>query len=179
MFLKISYFYIINYIFMRGAVMFNSKGQAFSVFNLLIAAVVALAILGLLMSVMGMIDFSTKTNPIDVAKSKLRDAQTNSYTPYPEEVIFNKKNNLITKAAITEILNTENLVLSCSSSLPQTFVCTDTSIKYSGTQDKKVNLLAICGTEADKITTTVADMGVDPPSANNQFSCYLILYPYG
>ncbi len=164
--------------------MLNNKGQAFSVFQLLIAAVVALAILGLLMSVMGMIDFSSNTNPAEVAKNLLKDAQNNAYNPYTGEGVFSNK-DVISRAALATDLQTgsEKIFLYIVGDELSGFDnSSETMITYTGTE-KKVNLLAICGTDVDSLEEVVdgilSQAGESNPGLDGDgFSCHLIVYPY-
>jgi hypothetical protein len=61
--------------------LFNQKGQAFSVFKLLIAAVVAVTILMILMSIIGGIDVFSTSDPQDEAIKKLGNGLQSLGTP--------------------------------------------------------------------------------------------------
>ncbi len=67
----------LNAQYMRGVfLMLNQKGQAFSVFELMIAAIVAVAILFLLLQIIGGINTSTNSSPKDAITNALLSAKT-------------------------------------------------------------------------------------------------------
>lgn len=127
----------------------SKKGQSSSVFNLLIAALVSLAILGLLLSVLGGLDiFSTGSNPTDTAVKLLNNAGQTNYSPYSDTVTLSKKYNTIPAKALSEKLTIgESIYI---------FNCTEDDLgnlgngktdllQYKGSADKKYTATAICG----------------------------------
>jgi len=82
--------------------MINNKGQAFSVFKILIAAIVALAVLGLLMNIMGLIDFNPSNEPETAAKELVKTAYSNQFSLKSKVVTFDEEHNIIIPEHITK-----------------------------------------------------------------------------
>jgi len=79
----------------------NQKGQAFDTFKLLIAAIIAIAILGILLSILNIVQFPWQSDPtketinsISTALSSYATAQTTT------KVVFNSSKDTLTNAAI-------------------------------------------------------------------------------
>lgn len=85
---------------------FGEKGQAFSTFKLLIAAIVAVVILMILLSVLGFIDFSPRNQPIVSAADSLKQAyQTPSELVTSQRVTFTRTNNTLARLTVVERAN--------------------------------------------------------------------------
>lgn len=82
--------------------MFNNKGQAASTFQLLIAAIVAMAILGVLMGVLGGLAWEVTKDPEEGAESVLKEAVKDPFSiKGPEEVLFDRDHSIIDVTALT------------------------------------------------------------------------------
>lgn len=81
----------------------KSKGQAFSTFQLLIAAVVALALLGVLMPIIMQALGFIQSDPVSAAKTTLRSAFDSPGTVQATEAVtFSSKNREISAEGITD-----------------------------------------------------------------------------
>jgi len=81
----------------------GERGQAFSTFKLLIAAIVAVVILMILLSVLGFIDFSPRNQPDVSAADALEDAYNNkSKLVTTQKVTFTQANNTLARLSIVE-----------------------------------------------------------------------------
>jgi len=80
----------------------NKKGQAFSTFQLLIAAVVAVVILVILLSILKIIDPWSLFfgDPIQVTSNAVRDAVSTQLTPITTKVVRLTENYTLTSKAI-------------------------------------------------------------------------------
>gem|GEM_PF-648259 len=97
--------------------MMNSKGQAFSTFQLLISAIIALTILVILLGVLGIIPglFNISQNPIDAMVNKLKDATTKLATPvHGGKVTFKPEVGIVTS---------ENLATTADVGLEKEQIC--------------------------------------------------------
>ena len=84
----------------------GEKGQAFSTFKLLIAAIVAVVILMILLSILGYINFSPRNQPIVSAADALKSAyQTPSQLVTSQKVTFTKTNNTLARLTVVERAN--------------------------------------------------------------------------
>ncbi|MFH1587760.1 MAG: hypothetical protein ABIA76_00285 [Candidatus Diapherotrites archaeon] len=79
----------------------NDKGQASSVFNILIAGVVALAILGILMMLLGGV-VNIQGNAVDTAQEQLNKAYRTPYVVHKsgQAITFNKNDGGLSSKAI-------------------------------------------------------------------------------
>ncbi len=84
----------------------GERGQAFSTFKLLIAAIVAVVILMILLSILGYINFSPRNQPIVSAADSLKAAyQTPSELVTSQKVTFTKSNNTLSRLTVVERAN--------------------------------------------------------------------------
>ena len=95
--------------------MLNARGQAYSTFKLLIAAIVAIAILTILFSIIGVIPSMGQTDPADAAATKLKDAAAGSLAT---ELVSNK---VVFKDGMT--LNSISIVEKSGVALTKEQVC--------------------------------------------------------
>jgi len=128
--------------------MYNEKGQAFSVFNLLIAAVVSLAILGLLMSIMGGIGgIGGGTAPDKAAKNLIEDAFNSDFQEQYDDVTFTDKIKIraVALEASSSIL-AEEVGFCISDELPEgLFEANDSYLEYTKDTKYDAKLMAYCG----------------------------------
>jgi hypothetical protein len=155
----------------------DNKGQSSSVFNLLIAALVSLAILGLLLSVLGGINPFTDKNPSEVAITQLKNAQQNPYSAYSDEIKFSKKYPSLNTTSLSEKLDVgeDGVGLKVCGDVSEDFEPNEgENIRYSGTADKKYTATAICGTadleEKHGVPTDCGSL-----STEDQFKCYIVI----
>ncbi len=159
--------------------MFDNKGQSSSVFNLLIAALVSLAILGLLLSILGGIDFSQGQNPTDTVKKLVQNASNNAYSPFTEVITFSKKYSTVPAQAIiakTDVGNALQFV-SCLENNDSTLgLDVQTGlVKYGGTSSAKYTATAVCGENVDSASSGLPASCSLPASGYN---CFVAFYDY-
>ena len=136
--------------------MLNQKGQAFSVFNLLIAAVVAVVLLALLLSILAQIvpPGSSQDPPI-AAASIVKDAVSNKASlQQTSEVIFVTNTSLNRRALALETegkINDNEVCVGISTDDFQDsdnedvwFVNDSTSITYKGSDRRRAHIMVIC-----------------------------------
>ncbi len=129
--------------------MFNSSGQASSVFNILIAGVVALAILGILMSLLGGVA-PIQGKVIDTAQELLKDAYSTPYTIHTSSkpVIFDKGVSLTRKAITSKNKSLVPEQVCFSGGTKESFFDADrlpNTLKYKRSSSKELTLSAYCG----------------------------------
>jgi len=135
--------------------LFNQKGQASSVFQLLIAAIVAVVILTILMGVLGGIGGIGQNSPKDEAKNALKNASSSLGTPITKTVTFSKADGVVSARTISETseagIPPENICL--SKGYYETGGLFDgpsaggefgKALSYLGSSNLKVNLIGIC-----------------------------------
>lgn len=129
--------------------MFNQKGQGSSVFQLLIAAVVALAILGVLLSIIGGLP-NVNQDPIKAARTALKDAVTTQGAPaYSPKVTLTEAKTIFTSRAVTpEDLGVppERVCVGVEKSLKSSFKETTPGkiLTYKGSGSLQVVIGALC-----------------------------------
>jgi len=158
------------------------RGQSSSVFNLLIAALVSLAILGLLLSVLGGIDFGGTSNPTDVSIKLLKNASQTNFNPQTDTITLSKKYNTITTKALASKLDVGEDIQIIKCIDDDSVDISETLLKYSGSADKKFTATAICG---DGEIDPEQDAGISqnencesPSNDNDGFGCYLFIRPF-
>lgn len=136
----------------------NKKGQASSTFQLLIAAIVALAILGVLISVIGGLDIGTD-KPDQVTNALLR-TQVN----YPGVInctnaIKFKRNSSIGAEGLVENtgLDPEQIFISNAvDEIPNFRVISNSILTYNGSSDKKISVCIVCSKDGSTgLTNTI------------------------
>ncbi len=157
----------------------GQKGQSSSVFNLLIAALVSLAILGLLLSIMGGLDlFGGGQKPQDIASNLLKNAQQNEYQPFTEKITFSKKNPTLTAKALGQKLSVgaDNVHFVYCNDLRSIDTSSEFILNYQGTANQDYYLTAICGYQD---IDGQAGVPSDCESQNSEnFACYLFVRKY-
>ena len=158
---------------------FGKKGQSSSVFNLLIAALVSLAILGLLLGVLGGLDlFGGGQKPGDTASKLLSDASNYRFSPYTDAIIFSKKYPVLTAKALGEKLDVGDNVFIKLCKDPQNVEASSDFklLNYKGTSNQKYYATAICGIGPVDASSGLPE-GCEPEDAT-VFSCYLFIRPF-
>ena len=135
--------------------MFDDKGQASSVFQLLIAAIVAVVILTILMGVLGGIGGIGQNSPLDGAKNILKNASSSQGTPITKTVTFSKADGVINSSTISK--TSEAGIPSSNICLSKGYYETgglfegpaaggefDKALSYLGSSNLKVDLIGIC-----------------------------------
>ena len=79
---------------------FNQSGQGSGVFQLLISAVVAMAILGVLLNILGVINVTGSQDASTTAKNTLEQAYNNIGTPKTSTKIQMKKDDIISSVGV-------------------------------------------------------------------------------
>ncbi|MDD4983372.1 MAG: hypothetical protein PHH82_00855 [Candidatus ainarchaeum sp.] len=144
--------------------MIGQRGQAFSVFKILIAAIVALAILGLLLNIMGLISFNPANEPETAVKDLVKKAYSSPYAPASSVVTFSYPDHYqITKAQIKEAasLTDEQIVFVSpnSQSISALFSAEDFSLKLENSvKSKEALLYVICGANPNDISQSVPEV---------------------
>lgn len=130
----------------------NSRGQAFSTFQLLIAAVVALAILVLLLNIIGSLPSINSQKPIKVASDLVAsqvnspaELRTSSSVPFGKEDSLNatsiaSQSGVVTNSQICiskgDHIDTDEFVLSSSGKV----------LTYNGSSALRVKISVLCDT---------------------------------
>lgn len=157
----------------------DNKGQGFSTFQLLIAAIVAIVILIILLAILRVIPgISSTGDPVQAASDKLKDASTKLSQHFKTDTVTFDKGTTMTAKAIVQAaevgLQENQLCLSLGDYGSDTSgVWTggiekgaSNQIGYTGSASKNVKLSVLCdvGTELeDDITTYYSgEAGLDP-----------------
>ncbi len=156
--------------------MFDNKGQSSSVFNLLIAALVSLAILGLLLSILGGIGTGSTDNPSKAANDIMKNASQNSYQPYSNTITFTKTYKSLSSKGLAEKLDIgqENIQIIPCVSDGQLNTSGANAVVYTGTASKKYTATAICGTDTITQAEGVPE-GCSELTPSGTFTCYLLI----
>ncbi len=164
----------------------NSRGQAFSTFQLLIAAVVALAILVLLLNIIGSLPTPGTTKPQSEAVNLIK-SQINSPSELrtsSNAVIFTREDSLNSKAVATAsgVLTSSQLCISMGDFFDEAgsdFVDTNPSvsgdiIQYSGSGQLRVKMSVICDTGTE-LSTDLQNNGIDDSTWMQSDKCQQLL----
>ncbi len=144
----------------------GEKGQASSVFNLLIAAVIAIAILVVLMQVLQIIPDFSGGDPTEQAASKVRDGVNLLGTPQIIENVNFKPNTVVSAGTIaskSNALSEGQVCVLISGSAPNETAFRDPTddgkiIRYDGALNQKVRLVVHCD-NSGKVEETLNDSG--------------------
>lgn len=143
---------------------FSQKGQAFDVFKLLIAAVVAGAILLILLQVLGALPGFENKVPNTTAANTVKSQVNNIGTPTTVKDVTFSENDALTASAIAEksgSLSREQICLVVSGKLPNKGKFsneTPAMIQYTGQSTQRTRLVVLCD-RAEDIGTTVESFG--------------------
>ena len=161
---------------------FDNKGQSSSVFNLLIAALVSLAILGLLLSVLGGIGFNSGKKPIDTTINLVKDAMNTPFSLRSETVTFTKTENSIPAKSVSQKTDVSDALtfLTCNDPANVTADAKN-GITFKGTSNQQNKVFVMCGegivsTDFTFPTTVGEGCGSDIQS-DPKFMCYVIITP--
>ncbi len=155
--------------------MFNQRGQGSSVFQLLIAAVVALAILGVLMQVLGLINVGVGQEPPKAASDMLKSAVASPATLKTSGTVSFKNGSALNVRAISIDAQTgvrpENLCLSLGDFENDNRGFEDLlgggqTIKYTGTANQNVKLDVLCDFGQDELEATLESYGLEDKTPN-------------
>jgi hypothetical protein len=140
--------------------MLNQKGQEFSVFKLLISAIVAIVILTLLLQILGIIDFNPNTDPANAAENLLKDIDSQVYTEKVSKKLDFKKENSISSLALADSvgLSSEQICLLLDSDLTSLGFSDNggtSLITYSGSSTVRVKLAGICSRSGNDIDSAI------------------------
>ena len=126
--------------------MLNERGQEFSVFKLLISAIVAIVILTLLLNILGIIDPNINTDPAEAAKNLLTSMDSSIFNQKISDSLDFSREHSINNAALAESvgLNSEQICLLASDNLPADFEGTGSRISRTGSSPQRVKLAGIC-----------------------------------
>ncbi|MBU1930051.1 hypothetical protein KJ972_00955 [Candidatus Micrarchaeota archaeon] len=134
----------------------NSKGQGSGVFQLLIAAVVALAILGVLLGIIGGLPPLGSQDPIEASRNGLKDAFTQVGSPQFSSKVTITKDTVFTPRGVAprELgISIDHVCVGVAKALGDSFSITDEftpdAIVYSGSRSLDVKIGAICETGDD------------------------------
>ena len=153
--------------------MTNQKGQAFDVFKLLIAAVIAIAILSLLMPIIGTIMGIFKNDPTEKAKAMLTDLYNKRSTPKETvEVTFDTSTPVISKEAVTvnTSLSPDQVCFSLGdyASASGEWEASTTKLRHVGPTGRNVRLGIECSLGIDALE---ADIDADFDGATLETDC--------
>ncbi len=143
----------------------NSKGQAYSVFKLLIAAVVAVSILMILFSILGGLDFFVTKDPMDEASKNVKKLVNELGIPKKiGKVTFQPESILAAKpiAEGTQELSSDQICVQIGDYDDDRFdVVTDgRSIRYTGSTTQATGLWIICS-RGKEIEQDIEDNGLE------------------
>ncbi len=156
----------------------NQKGQAFSVFQLLIAAIIALAILVFLLQIIGQLPGFGQVDPTEEAATKLKTASSRIGTPeITNRVTFeaNKPLSARTIASKTNQLSAGEICVTRGASETERFQVTSGSqgsgepyniLTYTGSQKIERRLYILCDIERE-ITQTKNDLSAAIPDSED------------
>ncbi|MBU1120386.1 hypothetical protein KJ660_00750 [Candidatus Micrarchaeota archaeon] len=133
---------------------FNERGQEFSVFKLLISAVVAVVILTMLLQIMGIIPSLGQADPTKESVSILKDAYNNRYNDFKSKAVTFTADQKINRKAIAEgtgLIGPEDLCLFLDGAYDNSvsWDLTDNYIQYTGGGQKQAFLAAYCDRGSD------------------------------
>ncbi|MBN1940856.1 MAG: hypothetical protein JW772_01605 [Candidatus Diapherotrites archaeon] len=129
---------------------FNRRGQAFDVFKLLIAAVVAVVILTLLLSIVGQIDIFGQGDPLKEGQTVLRDIVTKRTTPQNTKKVTFTPNYSINSSSLSEgtdgQVDEDAICVSAGDFIDDSSWTENNGrrVTYTGTGNKTVVLRGIC-----------------------------------
>ncbi|MFH1895789.1 MAG: hypothetical protein ABIJ74_04430 [archaeon] len=131
--------------------MLNQRGQEFSVFKLLISAIVAIVILTLLLQILGIINFNPNTDPANAAENLLKAIDSSPYQPKVTDRLDFTSENTINTASLAEStgLSRDQICLLVEDGLTGFNASTQNSISYTGSSTVRVKIVGICADQQD------------------------------
>lgn len=152
----------------------DSKGQAYSAFKLMIAAVVALAILGILMGILQTLPNMTQSQPSPAAIDLIKQAKNQYATPLVKAVTFSSKDKIIngkTVAGSSGGLSQDQICMSLgdapendSSGFSLIAGSKNHIIQYNGSTNKDMEIVVICDRTLDELDEDLTNFNYDMPS---------------
>ena len=143
----------------------NSKGQANSVFKILIAAVVAGAILMILMNTLNFIPSIGGEDPNSSATDRVKSSINTPGIPTFVDVTFSKDNSLNSKAIAlqSKVIDKERVCVLVSESAPNYDAFEDMNnkhlvVQYTGSYSVKTRLMVMCD-KGDELEFSIDDYG--------------------
>ncbi|MCR4335366.1 MAG: hypothetical protein NUV57_02405 [archaeon] len=139
----------------------DSKGQAYSVFKLLIAAIIAGAILVILLQVIGSINFLAGQDPNETAGSKVQTQINLVGSPgYVENVTFSNGSTLVSKTVAdkAKVLSADKVCVGVTPDMPNVKEFSvdgsedggfGKSVTYTGTFNQNSRLMVLCDQQRD------------------------------
>lgn len=105
------------------------KGQAFDTFQLMIAAVIAVAILGILLGIIGSINGNVTQKPVQVVKTLINNGLESPCAPMPSDTVNFKKNDGWVESTfeISSGSRASNVTTDCSNIDASLFTCGESS----------------------------------------------------
>ena len=137
----------------------NSKGQEFSVFKLLISAVIAVVILTLLLNILGLIGPIGQGDPRKESVEILKQAYNNRYSDYKTKAVTFSNNQKINTSGIATdsgVISASELCLVAQDSFraPNPNWTIDSSyIQYKGGGQKQAYFAAYCSSNGKALST--------------------------
>jgi len=150
----------------------NQKGQEFSVFKLLISAIVAIAILAILLSIIGN-PFDPRDNPADIAENLLKDANDKDYQEVVSKEIVFEKDHTISSRSLGDELNLERqqVCLNILDDLESKGFAVNAEkslISYSRDTGSRVKIVGLCGPKDSFVSDNLA--GDSPKLSDGGFN---------
>jgi hypothetical protein len=145
---------------------FNQKGQAFDVFKLLIAAVVAGAILLILLQVLNVLPPFQKKDPNNIASENVKSQINNLGSPITINDVTFSENAVVSAKTIAQksgALSKEQVCLLVSDKVPNYVNFSNDSkdvIIYNGKSTQRTRLVILCD-RADEIDETMSSYQYD------------------
>ncbi len=158
----------------------DSKGQAFDVFKLLIAAVIAGAILVILLQILGPLITPTQENPNSVASTEVKTQTDNLGLPVITKLVTFQPQDSLSARTIAEksgSLSAEQVCVITTESTPNlsAFTANDGKVViYNGNSGQRAKLLVLCDRQeslSETLTTYEYDdkFGLDTSVSNCEF----------
>ena len=135
----------------------SRKGQAFSTFQLLIAAVVALALLGVLMPII-MKSVVIGGDPIDATKTLLRSQINNPGSLiFTDTTTFSSKTTISASGLGTDAAIANDQLVFSTNGLDDDFSSSPNTLQYKNTIKKKFQIGILCETTKTVLETALVD----------------------
>ncbi len=158
----------------------SQRGQGSSVFQLLIAAVVAVAILGVLLNMIGVIKPPGSGDAASVAKEKLKEAYSNKGTPrVSEKIQVRRDSGIITPQGVAGYelgIEASRVCLGVTRDLSTQFGNpSDPVLQYESSTARDVKVVAVCSTGndlEDYVTNTLSSWDIEDVICSDSPSSY-------
>ncbi len=137
----------------------NNKGQEFSVFQLIISAIVAVAVLGVLLTLMGTVIGPGK-DPIDATKALVSSLIDKSGSLSKTDPVSFDKDKTISASAIADPISVDkgSICFSVGAYQPKFSTgATGNHLAYTGSTPFTVKIQAICASNGSDLTAAITD----------------------